>query len=52
MKHLKHGHFLCMKYTALDESLVTYSAQLCLMLYLPLNSHLKMYISYRLAAII
>ena len=55
-----------MKDTALGEGLVTniargellyftpikYSTQLRLVLYLPLDSHLELYISYKLAAVL
>ena len=41
-------------YTALDEikSCDKYSTRLRLVLYLPLDSHLKLYISYKLAAVL
>ena len=52
-KTLKHCHFLCMKYTALGESLVTNTALgFASVPYLPLDSHLVLYISYKLAAVL
>ena len=39
-------------YTALGESRDKYSPRFRLVLYLPLDSHLELYISYKLAAVL
>ena len=45
--HLYHNMY---SYSVYRTSL--YSTQLCLVLYLPLGSHLKLYISYKLVAVL
>ena len=52
-KHLKHCHFVW-KYAALGENYMTNicSPQLCLMLYLTCDFHLKLYISHKLVPVL
>ena len=40
---------VCMKFTILAENLDKYSTQLCLVLYLPLDSHLALYCNSELS---
>ena len=50
--YFPHFYILRGRIKKYNSSHNKYSTQLCLMLYLPLDSHLKLYISYKLAAVL